>query len=96
MKISKFSGNVFVEKMMGCLNEFIKKYLLVLANKSENRKRTLTNHQNILAMIEKKDVDTAGDVTQQHLSRTLKLITSYNAKKNEIITKQDLVKIFRL
>jgi DNA-binding FadR family transcriptional regulator len=95
-QISQIAGNIFIEKMMGCLNECIKKYLLVLANKPENRKRSLINHQNILEMIEKKDIATAGDVTRKHLSRTLKLITNYNAKENEIITKQDLIKIFGL
>ncbi|MFC1798317.1 FadR/GntR family transcriptional regulator [Thermodesulfobacteriota bacterium] len=95
-EISKIAGNVFIDKMMGCLNEHIKMYLQVLASKPENRKRSLINHQNILEMIEKKDDENAGRVTREHLNRTFKLITRYNAKGNEVITKQDLTEIFKL
>jgi len=95
-EISKIAGNVFIDKMMGCLNEHIKMYLLLLANKPENRKRSLINHQNILEMIEKKDAKNAGKVTREHLNRTYKLITSYDAKGDEVITKEDLSKIFYL
>ena len=79
---------------MSCLNEHIKMYLQLLANKPENRKRSLINHQNILEMIEKKDAENAGKVTREHLNRTYKLITSYSAKGDEVITKKDLSKIF--
>lgn len=95
-EISKIAGNVFIDKMMGCLNEHIKMYLQVLAQKPENRKRSLTNHKNILEMIEKKDDENAGKVTREHLNRTFKQITRYIAKDNAVITKQDLVKIFNL
>lgn len=95
-EISKIAGNVFIEKMMGCLNEHIKTYLHLLAGKPENRKRTLLNHQHILKMIEIKDVDNAGKVTREHLERTFKLITKYGFKKNEVIDKKDLNRIFNL
>ena len=93
-EISRIAGNIFIEKMMGCLNDHIKKYLLVLAHKSENRKRTVTNHKNILEMIEKKDVDNAGKITWQHLNRTFQLITSYDMKEDEVITQEELLNIF--
>jgi len=40
-KISQAAGNIFIDKMMGCLNEYIKKYLQMLANNPDNRKRSL-------------------------------------------------------
>lgn len=94
--ISQIAGNVFIDKMMGCLNEHIKTYLHILAGKPENRKRSLVNHQNILDMIAKKDVDSAGRVTREHLNRTFKLITNYSVRENEVITKEDLTNIFKL
>lgn len=95
-EIAKISGNVFIDKMMGCLNEHIKRYLQVLAHKPENRMRSVTNHQNMLDMIAKKDDENAGRVTREHLNRTFELITRYHAKSGEIITEQDLAKIFDL
>lgn len=69
-EIYRIARNVFIDKMMGCLNDHIRKYLLFLAKQPQNRKRSLTNHKHILKMIEKKDVENAGKVTYQHLKRT--------------------------
>ena len=80
--------------MMGCLNEFIKKYLLMLANNPENRKRSLVNHRNILEMIEKKDVDNAGRITRKHLNQTFKMLTSFNGSNDTPIVPDDLLKLF--
>ena len=92
-EIARIAGNVFIEQMMGCLNEYIKKYLLVLANKSENRKRSFENHRHIFEMIEKKDIDNIGKITHKHLSRTFKMITSFNHKKS-VVSQEDLLKVF--
>ena len=51
--------------MIGCLNEFIKEYLLMLANNPDNRKTSLVNHRNMLEMIEKKDIDNAWEDNPQ-------------------------------
>ena len=75
-EISRIAGNVFLDKMMGCLNEYIKKYLLFLAQQPQNRKRSHVNHQHILKMITKKDVENAGEVTYRHLKRTFKTFSS--------------------
>ena len=93
-KVSQAAGNIFIDKMMGCLNEFIKKYLLMLANNPENRKRSLVNHRNILEMIEKKDVDNAGKMTRKHLNQTFKMLTSFNGDNDTPIAPDDLLKLF--
>lgn len=69
-EIYRIARNVFIDKMMGCLNDHIRKYLLFLAKQPQNRKRSLVNHKHILKTIEKKDVENAGKVTYQHLKRT--------------------------
>jgi len=92
-EIARIAGNVFIEKMMGCLNEYIKKYLLLLANKGENRKRSFENHRHIFELIEKKDIDNAGKITHKHLSRTFKMVTSFNNKK-AVVSPEDLLKVF--
>ena len=92
-EIARIAGNVFIEQMMGCLNEYIKKYLMVLANKSENRKRSFENHRHIFEMIEKKDIDHVGKITHKHLNRTFRMITSYNHKK-AVVSQEDLLKVF--
>ena len=75
-EISKIAGNVFIDKMMGCLNDHIKKYLLFLAKQPQNRKQSHVNHKHILKMIENKDVENAGKVTYRHLKQTFKKISS--------------------
>lgn len=75
-EISRIAGNVFLDKMMGCLNDHIKKYLLFLAKQPQNRKQSHVNHQHILKMIAKKDVENAGEVTYRHLKRTFKKVSS--------------------
>ena len=93
-KVSQAAGNIFIDKMMGCLNEHIKKYLLILANNPENRKRSLVNHRNILEMIEKKDVDNAGKITRKHLNQTFKMLTSFDSSNDTPIAPDDLLKLF--
>lgn len=93
-KVSQAAGNIFIDKMMGCLNEHIKKYLLMLANNPENRKRSLVNHRNILEMIEKKDVDNAGKITRKHLHQTFKMLTSFDSSTDTPIAPDDLLKLF--
>jgi GntR family transcriptional repressor for pyruvate dehydrogenase complex len=93
-RVSKAAGNIFIDKMMGCLNEYIKKYLLMLANNPENRKRSLVNHRNILEMIEKEDVDNAGKVTRKHLNQTFKMLTNFNGSNTSPIAPDDLIKLF--
>jgi len=93
-QVSRASGNIFIEKMLGCLNEYLKKYLLMLANNPENRKRSLVNHRDILAMIAKKEVDNAGRITRKHLGQTFKMLTSFDGKSDAPIAPVDLLKLF--
>jgi len=93
-KVSQVAGNVFIDKMMGCLNEYIKKYLLMLANNPENRKRSLVNHRSILEKIEKKDVDNAGKVTRKHLNQTFEMLTRFDSASDSPIAPDDLLKLF--
>ncbi len=75
-EISRIAGNVFLDKMMGCLNDHIKKYLLFLAKRPQNRKQSLVNHKHILKMIANKDVENAGKITYRHLKRTFRTISN--------------------
>jgi len=93
-KVAQSAGNIFIDKMMGCLNEHIKKYLRMLAANPENRKRSLVNHRSILEMIEKKDVDNAGKITRKHLNQTFKMLTSFDNNTDTPIAPDDLVKLF--
>jgi len=93
-KVSQAAGNIFIGKMMGCLNEHIKKYLLMLAANPQNRKRSLVNHRHILEMIEKKDVANAGKITRQHLNQTFKMLTSFDNTSDTPIAPDDLLKLF--
>jgi len=93
-KVAQAAGNIFIDKMMGCLNEHIKKYLLMLATNPENRKRSLVNHRSILEMIEKKDADNAGKITRKHLNQTFKMLTSFDSNSDTPIAPADLVRLF--
>ncbi|MEW6673711.1 MAG: FadR/GntR family transcriptional regulator [Thermodesulfobacteriota bacterium] len=93
-KVSQAAGNIFIDKMMGCLNEYIKKYLLMLSNNPENRKRSLINHRSILEMIEKKDVDNAGRITRKHLNQTFKMLTNFDNGKATPVAPEDLINLF--
>ena len=75
-EISRIAGNVFLDKMMGCLNDHIKKYLLFLAKQPQNRKQSHINHRHILKMIEIKDVENAGKVTHRHLKQTFRKVNN--------------------
>ena len=75
-EISRIAGNVFLDKMMGCLNDHIKKYLLFLAKRPQNRKQSHVNHKHILKMIANKDVENAGKITYRHLKRTFRTISN--------------------
>ncbi len=74
MQIARSSGNVFLQNMMGCVNEYVRRYTQVVAQAEVNRAASMTAHEEIYEYIKNQDADHAGTVTRRHLSRMLAIM----------------------
>jgi GntR family transcriptional repressor for pyruvate dehydrogenase complex len=71
MQIAQSSGNVFFLNMMGCINEYTRRYMQVLAHSEINRNASIVAHEEMYACIKDRDTSKAGIITRKHLSRML-------------------------
>jgi DNA-binding FadR family transcriptional regulator len=60
--------------MMGCVNEYTRRYTQVVAYTEINRTASMAAHEEIYACIKNQDTDNAGNVTRKHLSRMLAIM----------------------
>ena len=74
MQIAQSSGNVFLQNMMGCVNEYTRRYTQVVAHAEINRTASMAAHEEMYACIKNQDADNAGIVTRKHLSRMLAIM----------------------
>lgn len=81
MQIAQSSGNVFIQNMMGCFNEYTKRYMQVVANAAINRNASIAAHEDIYECIRNKDTAKAGIVTRKHLSRMLAIMGQLEAEQ---------------
>jgi len=81
MQIAQSSGNVFIQNMMGCFNEYTKRYMQVVANAAINRNASIVAHEDIYECIRSKDTSRAGIVTRKHLSRMLAIMGQVEAEQ---------------
>lgn len=95
-KISQMSRNIFINKMLECLNDFIKEYLVILAKDKNSRQRSLSSHINIFECIKNKDAENAGRIIREHLSNTFKKISNLDANTKGSIFAEDFNKVFSL
>lgn len=89
-QISVVAKNVFIQKMMDCLNEHIKGYLSALAKNPKNRKRSQASHEHIFKHIKNGDRINAGRLMRYHLRRSFELIENLSKQKKRAITAGDL------
>jgi DNA-binding FadR family transcriptional regulator len=80
-QIAQSSGNVFIQSMMGCLNEYTRKYMQVVAHGEVNRRASIIAHEEIYQYIKNRDTKEAGVVTRRHLSRMLAIIEKLEAEQ---------------
>ena len=95
-KISQMSRNIFINKMLECLNDFIKEYLVILAKDKNTRQQSLANHIEILESIKIKDAENAGHIIREHLTNTFKKISSLDANIKGSIFAEDFNTVFSL
>ena len=81
MQIAQSSGNVFIQNMMGCFNEYTKRYMQVVANAAINRNASIAAHEDIYECIKNRDTAKAGNVTRKHLSRMLAIMGQVEAEQ---------------
>jgi len=74
MQIAQSSGNVFLQNMMGCVNEYTRRYTQVVAHAEINRTASMAAHEEIYECIRNRDTSNAGTVTRRHLSRMLAIM----------------------
>jgi len=74
MQIAQSSGNVFLQNMMGCVNEYVRRYTQVVAHAEINRTASMAAHEEIYECIKNQDTSNAGIVTRKHLSRMLAIM----------------------
>jgi hypothetical protein len=60
--------------MMGCVNEYVRRYTQVVAHAEVNRNASMAAHEEIYECIKNKDTSNAGIVTRRHLSRMLAIM----------------------
>jgi GntR family transcriptional regulator, transcriptional repressor for pyruvate dehydrogenase complex len=75
------SGNVFLQNMMGCMNEYTRRYMKVLAHAEINRIASIAAHEEMYACIKDQDTGQAGTVTRKHLSRMLAIMEKLEAEQ---------------
>ncbi len=81
MQIAQSSGNVFLQNMMGCMNEYTRRYIQVVAHAENNRNASIAAHEEIYECIKNKDTSRAGSVTRKHLSRMLAIMGQVEAEQ---------------
>ena len=91
-EISLITGNVFIQRMMNCLNDFIKRYLLTIAVSPANRKGAYNTHLRIFEYIKKKDTRRGKEITRKHLSRSLNLLRNIETQSGNVQTVRDLIR----
>lgn len=74
MQIAQASGNVFIQSMMGCLNEYTRRYTQVIAHAEVSRNASVVAHEEIYDCICKGDTCQAGVVTRKHLNRMVTIL----------------------
>lgn len=89
-EISIISKNVFVQNMMGCLNNYIRDYLLSYAKTPDARTKSHEIHLKIFEYIEAKESENAGRVMRNHLERILNVVKSLAETKTGPITAKDI------
>jgi GntR family transcriptional repressor for pyruvate dehydrogenase complex len=81
MQIAQSSGNVFLQNMMGCVNEYTRRYIQVVAHAEVNRRASMAAHEEIYTYIKNQDTDKAGLITRKHLSRMLAVMENLEAER---------------
>jgi GntR family transcriptional regulator, transcriptional repressor for pyruvate dehydrogenase complex len=81
MQIALSSGNVFLQNLMGCMNEYTRRYMKVLAHAEINRIASIAAHEEMYACIKDQDTGQAGTVTRKHLSRMLAIMEKLEAEQ---------------
>lgn len=81
MQIAQSSGNVFLQNMMGCVNEHTRRYIQVVAHSEINRNASIVAHEEIYKCIKNRDTSKAGIVTRTHLSRMLAIMGKLEAEQ---------------
>ena len=89
-KISEMSGNAFIHKMLECINDFVKAYLLALAKDRAARERSLANHEKIFESIKGGDAENAGKIIREHLNYTFTEITGLDPQDRGTIRSHDV------
>jgi GntR family transcriptional regulator, transcriptional repressor for pyruvate dehydrogenase complex len=92
-EISFVTGNVFIQRMMDCLNDYIKRYLLSIAVNPVNRKGAYNTHLKIFEYIKKKETRKVREITRKHLSRSLNLLRNIHTQNGSVHTSSDLVNL---
>ena len=82
-KISQVSGNIFINKMLECINDFVKEYLVALAHNPAARKRSFANHLKIFKSIREKEAEKAASIIREHLNYTFKKVTGLDPNNRE-------------
>lgn len=95
-KISQVSGNTFINKMLECINDFVKAYLIALAKSRAARERSLANHLKIFQSIKDRDAEKAGKIIRAHLNYTFEQITGLDPEDKGKIIEEDLNKMVHL
>lgn len=80
-QIALSSGNVFIQNMMACFNEYTRRYMHVVAHAAINRNVSNAAHREIYECIRRQDTARAGVVTRQHLSRMLAIMEKLEAEQ---------------
>ena len=96
MQIAASSGNVFIQSMMGCLNEYTRKYMQVVANADINRQVSILAHEEIYQYIKNRDTNEAGVVTRRHLSRMLAIIEKLESDQKISVSDGELKSVLEL
>lgn len=81
MQIAQSSGNVFLQNMMGCVNEYTRRYIQVVAHAEINRNASIVAHEEIYECIKDRDTSKAGIITRKHLSRMLAIMEKLEAEQ---------------
>lgn len=96
MRIAQSSGNVFIQSMMGCLNDYTRRYTPVVAHAEISRNLSIIPHEEIYACIKNRDTGRAGVVTRKHLSRMLAIMEQLEAERKIIDSGGDLRSVLDL
>jgi len=96
MQIAQSSGNVFIQSMMGCLNEYVRKYTQVVAQVPINRHTSILAHEEIFECIKNKNTGEAGIVTRKHLSRMLEVMEKLESEQKLADSRGELKNVLDL